>query len=232
MNQEDLQKLERIIGYHFSDPNLLEKALCHSSYVENRGLSNERLEFLGDAIFGMIICLELYNEFPDYLEGNLTKIKSTLVSRRSCAQIVKKLDIQDFLKIGKGMAGSKALSGSLAAALFEALVAAIYLDGGLKAAKEFIVKNFISMIKKADAEQTNGNYKSVLQQHSQQSSGITPVYNILDEKGPDHNKCFEVEAVIAGRHFSSAWGTNKKDAEQMAAKQALIELGFLKNKSK
>jgi len=229
MNQKDLQELEQIIGYHFSDTNLLEKALCHSSSVESRDMSNERMEFLGDAVFGMIICQELFEKFPKYLEGDLTKIKSTLVSRRSCARVVKKLNLQQYLRVGKGMEGSRALSGSLAAALFETLVAAIYFDGGLDAAKEFIVKNFSAMIEKADADQANGNYKSVLQQHSQKNWDVTPVYHTLDEKGPDHNKCFEVEAVIGDRHFSSAWGTNKKDAEQKAAKQALTELGIIIN---
>jgi ribonuclease-3 len=232
MNNENLQELEQIIGYHFSDSSLLEKSLCHASSVDSREMSNERLEFLGDSVFGMIICQELFEKFPKYLEGDLTKIKSTLVSRRSCAKVVKKLDLQKYLRVGKGMENSKSLSGSLAAGLFEAVVAAIYLDGGVKPARKFIVEQFKSFIEKADADQANGNYKSLLQQHAQQQWAVTPIYNTLDEKGPDHNKCFEVEAVIKDRHFSSAWGTNKKDAEQKAAKKALIELGIIKVGSK
>jgi ribonuclease-3 len=231
MNIENLQKLQQVIGYHFCDQKLLEKALCHASYVDSRDQSNERLEFLGDSVFGMVISQMLFEKFPMYLEGDMTKIKSTIVSRRSCSKVVKKLGIQNYLLVGKGMEGSKSISGSLAAALFEALVAAIYLDGGLDAAKDFIISNFSGMIEKADADQTNGNYKSLLQQHSQQSYGITPVYRVLDEKGPDHNKCFEVEAAIGDKSYKSAWGTNKKDAEQKAARQALIELGVVEEKS-
>lgn len=231
MTEKELHELEQIVGYHFSDTTLLKKAFCHSSFVQTREKSNERLEFLGDAIFGMVICQELFEKFPKYLEGDLTKIKSTLVSRRSCAKVVKNLNLHKYLRVGKGMEGSKALSGSLAAGLFEALVAAIYLDGGLADAKKFIVNSFSEMILKADADQTNGNYKSVLQQYSQRNFSIAPVYHTLDEKGPDHNKCFEVEAVIDERHFSSAWGTNKKDAEQKAAKRALLELGIIPEKT-
>jgi ribonuclease-3 len=190
-------------------------------------LSNERLEFLGDAVLGLVICEALYERFPEYLEGDLTKIKSVLVSRRTCAKVIKKLGLQEFLEVGKGMNGSRAITGSLSAALLEALVAAVYQDGGLAAAKEFVLRGFNSMIEQADAKQSHGNYKSLLQQHSQQRLGVTPVYHLLDEKGPDHNKCFEVEAVISDRSFESGWGTNKKEAEQKAAYNALMELGIL-----
>ncbi|MGD9109313.1 MAG: ribonuclease III [Phycisphaerales bacterium] len=227
MDQKNLQQVERILNYHFSDHQLLEKAFYHSSAADNRTLSNERLEFLGDAVLGVVICQSLFDRFPDYLEGDLTKIKSSLVSRRTCSRVIRKLGLQKFLKVGKGMNGSSSLSGSLAAGLFEALVAAIYIDGGFDAAKKFILNSFNSMIDQADAKQAHGNYKSLLQQYAQQHFNITPTYLLLDEKGPDHNKCFEVEAVIADRHFPSAWGTNKKDAEQKAAHNALEELEIL-----
>ncbi len=227
MDQENLQRIERILDHYFSDRQLLKKAFYHSSAVDNRALSNERLEFLGDAVLGVVICQSLFDRFPEYLEGDLTKIKSALVSRRTCAKVIRKLGLQKFLEVGKGMNGSISLSGSLAAGLFEALVAAIYIDGGFDAAKKFILSSFNSMIDQADAKQAHGNYKSLLQQYAQQHFNITPVYTLLDEKGPDHNKCFEVEAVIADRHFSSAWGTNKKEAEQKAAFNALLELGIL-----
>ncbi len=227
MDLKDLHRIEQIIGYHFSEPALLVRAFHHASSVEDRILSNERLEFLGDAVLGIVICEALYERFPGYLEGDLTKIKSVLVSRRTCAKVIKKLGLQDFLMVGKGMSGSRSITGSLSSALLEALIAAIYEDGGLAAAKGFVLAGFNSMIERADAGQTHGNYKSLLQQHAQQRMGVTPVYNLLDEKGPDHNKCFEAEAVIADRHFSSGWGTNKKEAEQKAAYNALVELGVL-----
>ena len=231
MDKETLQQIERIIGYEFSDKNLLAKAFTHSSSVDNRLLSNERLEFLGDAILGMVICQTLFARFSGYLEGDLTKIKSMLVSRGTCAKVSRRLGLQKFLKVGKGMVSSRALSGSLDAGVLETIIAAVYIDGGFDAAYSFILRLFGSLIEQADAGQAQGNYKSMLQQHAQEQSKVTPVYVLLDEKGPDHDKCFELEVVVSDRHFPSAWGTNKKEAEQKAAFNALVELGLLKNTS-
>ncbi len=227
MKEEALQKIEQIIGYKFSNSTFLAQAFTHSSAVDSRLLSNERLEFFGDAILGMVICQILFERFPDYLEGDLTKIKSMLVSRGTCAQVANGLGLQQFLKVGKGMASSQALSGSLAAGLLEAVIAAIYIDGGLVAAQNFIKRTFCPFIEQASAEQAHGNFKSLLQQYTQERFNAVPVYALLDEKGPDHNKCFELEVIIAERHFPSAWGTNKKEAEQKAAFNALVELGVL-----
>jgi len=231
MNKETLHQIEQTIGYEFSDKNLLAKAFTHSSSVDNRLLSNERLEFLGDAVLAVVICQTLFERFPGYLEGDLTKIKSMLVSRGTCARIARKLGLHKFLKVGKGMASSRALSGSLAAGVLETTIAAIYIDGGFDAANSFVLRVFNSLIERADAEQAQGNYKSLLQQHAQEQFNVTPVYVLLDEKGPDHNKCFELEVVIADRHFPSAWGTNKKEAEQKAAFNALVELGVVESAS-
>jgi ribonuclease-3 len=228
MDEETLRQIEQIIGYKFSDRSLLSKAFAHSSAVDDRLFSNERLEFLGDAILAAVICSKLFEQFPDYMEGDLTKIKSMLVSRRICARVNKRLGLQEFLKIGKGMASNRALTTSLAASLLEAIIAAIYIDGGFDAASDFILRTFAPEISLADAEQSHGNFKSLLQQYAQQEFNTTPVYVLLDEKGPDHDKCFESEVVIAERHFPSAWGTNKKEAEQKAAFNALVELGVLK----
>ena len=229
MDKEALQQIEQIVGYTFSNRNLLTKALTHSSSVENRLLSNERLEFLGDSVLAAVICQILFERFPAYLEGDLTKVKSMLVSRRNCARIAKELGLQKYLSVGKGMASSRALSGSLAAGLLEAIIAVIYIDGGFEAARSFILRTFASLIDQADAEQTQGNFKSLLQQYAQQQFNTTPVYEMLDEKGPDHDKCFESEVIIGDRHFRSAWGTNKKEAEQKAAFNALVELGVLED---
>jgi len=227
MDEQILQQLEQIADYKFSNHNLLAKALTHSSGVEDRLLSNERLEFLGDSVLAIIICQTLFERFPAYLEGDLTKVKSMLVSRRTCAKVTKELGLQKFLNVGKGMTSKRALSGSLAAGLFEALVAVIYIDGGFEAAKKFVLKAFASLIDQADAQETQGNFKSLLQQHTQQNFETTPVYELLDEKGPDHDKCFESQVVIGKRYFQSAWGINKKEAEQKAAYNALVELGVL-----
>ena len=227
MNEEALQQIEQIIGYKFSNRNLLTKALTHSSAADNRLLSNERLEFLGDSILAVVICQILFERFPGYLEGDLTKIKSMLVSRSTCAQVAGQLGLQKFLKIGKGLASGRALSGSLAASLLEAVIAAIYIDSGFDAAHSFILRTFAPLIDQADAEQTQGNFKSLLQQYAQQQFNATPIYELLDEKGPDHDKCFESQVAVADRHFLSAWGRSKKEAEQKAAFNALIELGVL-----
>ena len=229
MDKEILQKIEQKIDYEFSDKNLLIKALTHSSAVDNRLLSNERLEFLGDSVLAVSICQALFDNFTNYLEGDLTKIKSKLVSRETCAQISGQFGLQKFLKVGKGMVSNRALSGSLAAGVLESIIAAIYIDGGFEAARDFILRIYGSLIKQADAEQDHGNFKSLLQQYSQEQFNATPSYILLDEKGPDHNKCFELEVVIEDRHFPSAWGTNKKEAEQKAAFNALVELGVLEN---
>ena len=229
MDEEVLRRIEQTIGYKFCNRNLLIKAFTHSSGVDNRLLSNERLEFLGDAVLAVVICETIFERFPAYLEGDLTKIKSLLVSRRTCARVVKQLDLHKYLKVGKGMADSRALSGSLAAALLEALIAVIYIDGGFGAARSFILRTFASLIDQADAKQAQGNFKSLLQQYAQQQLNATPVYELLDEKGPDHDKCFESQDVISGRHFQSAWETSKKEAEQKAAFNALVELGVLED---
>jgi len=232
MDEETLQQIEQIIGYKFHNSNLLAKAFTHSSAVDNRFLCNERFEFLGDAVLGIVVCRQLFDCFPGYLEGDLTKIKSMLVSRKTCAKLAKQMGLHKFLKIGKGMANNHSpMSMSLSAGLFEAVIAAIYLDGGFDAAADFLLRTFAPLIEKADAEQTQGNFKSLLQQYAQQQLNTSPVYELLDEKGPDHNKCFESQVVINGRHFTSAWGTNKKEAEQKAAFNALVELGILEETS-
>lgn len=227
MDEEILRQIEQIIGYNFSDKNLLVKAFTHSSAVDGRLLSNERLEFLGDSVLAVVICQALFENFTNYLEGDLTKIKSKLVSRETCAQISGQLGLQKYLKVGKGMVSNRALSGSLAAGVLETVIAAIHIDGGFEAAREFILRIYGSLIEQSDAEQDHGNFKSLLQQYSQEHFNATPSYLLLDEKGPDHNKCFELEVTISDRHFPSAWGSNKKEAEQKAALNALVELGVL-----
>lgn len=229
MDEKVLRQVEQILGYNFNDIELLIRAFTHSSAVSNRLLSSERLEFFGDSILGMVICHDLYERFGDYLEGDLTKAKSMLVSRRSCAQIARSLGLTRFLKVGKGMLSNRALTGSLSAALLEAVIAAIYVDGGFEVVREFIIRVFGPMIERVQVEQYHGNFKSLLQQYSQQRFNKTPVYQLLDEQGPDHNKCFEVQAVVDGRRYMSAWGTNKREAEQKAAFNALVGLGLLDN---
>lgn len=222
--QTKLEQCERAVGYDFKDRSLLLAALTHASGAEHRLASNERLEFLGDAILGSVVCELLYRRFPDYLEGDLTKIKSVVVSRASCAKLSNSLGLRKCLILGKGMAQSPDMPSSLLADVFEALVAAIYLDGGDAAVRRFITEHVLPEIEKAEAGQLEGNFKSQLQQLAQREFGCTPVYQLVDEKGPDHAKCFQVAAKIGSQEYEPAWGNNKKEAEQKAANNALCEI--------
>ena len=227
MDKETLARLEELLDYHFKNRPLLVESLTHSSQAPSRIHSNERLEFLGDSVLALVICQTLYTRFPHYLEGDLTKIKSMLVSRKVCAKVASSMALQDFTLVGKGIDKTRALSGSIAAGTLEAIIAAVYLDGGFEAAQRFILRTFGDMIDKADAEQHQENFKSMLQQHAQQTENQTPTYELLDEKGPDHNKCFEICVVLDRQRFPSAWGVTKKEAEQKAAMNALLEIGLL-----
>jgi len=232
MKESNLGQLEELLGYQFKDKSLLDTAMTHSSLADNRLDSNERLEFFGDAILDLVICETLFKRFPDYQEGDLTKIKSMLVSRKTCSRVASGLHFVRFAKVGKGMEKSRAMAGSISAGILEAIVAAIYLDGGQDAARDFILKLFGPMIDKANSHQHHENFKSLLQQHCQRRYSTTPDYLLLDEKGPDHNKCFEIGIVIDHRHFPTAWGVTKKEAEQKAAFNTLVELGVLEQKDK
>jgi len=222
-----LEKCQQAIGYYFQDIDLLRKALTHASIADDRLESNERLEFLGDSVLGMIICHELFSRFPHYLEGELTKIKSMIVSRRTCARMAEKIGLQEFLLVGKGMISHRKLPSSCSAAVIESIIGAIFIDGGLDAARQFILRHTGHLLDEADAKQHQENFKSMLQQYVQQRLSATPAYEILDEKGPDHSKCFEISVVIGQRRFPSAWGPSKKQAEQLAAFYALQELGLI-----
>ncbi|AQT68386.1 Ribonuclease 3 [Anaerohalosphaera lusitana] len=229
MEDRQIQQLEELIGYRFNDRSLLIESFTHSSHADHRLKSNERLEFLGDAVLDLVICKALFDQFPDYLEGDLTKIKSMLVSRKTCAKIASQLDLPQFTRVGKGMDQTRAMEGSIAAGQLEAIIAAIYLDGGYDAAAKFIINSFEPLIVKADAKQHHENYKSMLQQFAQCQFGQTPAYQLLDEKGPDHDKCFEVGVNISDHTFPAAWGNTKKEAEQKAALNALVELRQIKS---
>lgn len=228
----DLEVCQEKIGYVFKYPELLRQALTHASISQNRVDSNERLEFLGDAILGMIVCHELYERFPDYLEGELTKIKSMIVSRRICGRLTNEIGLSEFLCVGKGMSSQTRLPNSCTAAAMESIIGAIFIDGGLEAARDFICRHFAQLFDKADARHSQENYKSLLQQYAQRTFESTPIYEVLDEKGPDHSKCFEVGVVIGRQRYASAWGPNKKEAEQLAAFCTLQQLEVIPSEAK
>jgi ribonuclease-3 len=225
--EEILQRAEAILNYRFNNPAFMREALTHSSVVDDHLASNERLEFLGDAILGFVVCEHLFQRYPDQREGELTKIKSAVVSRRACAMISDRLGLTGLLTLGKGMGSAAGLPESLSAAVYESVVGAIYLDGGMEPARQFILDHMTAVIDEAAESTHQDNYKSVLQQYAQRHLSDLPTYLLLDEKGPDHAKCFEVCVEMGGRRFTSAWGQSKKQAEQSAALRALRILGVL-----
>jgi len=209
--QVHLEGCEERLEYRFSDHGLLQAALTHASGAETRLASNERLEFLGDAILGAVVCEMLYRRFPDSLEGELTRIKSIVVSRQTCAKISEALGMQDWLLLGKGMITHPTVPPSLMADVFESIVAAIYLDGGPEAARTFIKRHVAPEIALAAEGEVGGNYKSLLQQLAQREFNTTPSYQLLDEKGPDHSKCFQIAAQVGRTRFPRPGdGTRRK----------------------
>lgn len=219
-----LARAQSSIGYQFADPDLLLTSLTHASVADSRLLSNERLEFLGDAVLGMVICQQLYDLFPDWLEGELTKVKSMLVSRRVCAQVADEIGLSELLILGNGIENRTNLPTSIRAAVLESIIGAVFLDGGFEAARSFIVRTMKDHIMRCADRENHDNYKSALQQLAQRLYSSTPRYDTLDEQGPDHSKCFEVCVVIDGERFPSAWGPSKKEAEQEAARKAIAAL--------
>lgn len=219
-----LRLCEERIGYVFQDQGLLLEALTHASGASHRLASNERLEFLGDAILGLVVCEWLYAEYPEYSEGDLTKIKSSVVSRRSCGHVARQLGLDECLIVGKGVTRNRSFPRSLVSDVFEAIVAAVYLDGGMDQARRLLRECLAEEVYAAVTGQGSGNFKSVLQQLAQRELSSTPVYRLLTEAGPDHSKTFRIAAVIGDRQFTAAWGRNKKEAEQRSAANALAEL--------
>ena len=224
---ETVEKAEAILGYNFKNPQLLEEALTHASIANTRLTSNERMEFLGDAVLDLIICEALYLKFPEYMEGDLTKVKSAVVSRRTCAEVSNETGLTALLITGKGVGSGLSMPSSLAAAVYESIVAAIYLDGGFDVVKQYVLRTMGGKIESIAASAHQQNFKAILQQHAQKHMSATPIYELLDEKGPDHSKCFEVCVCVDGKRFTSAWGPNKKMAEQKAALLALEEMGVM-----
>lgn len=222
--QQKVEICQTRIGYRFEDPELLRSALTHASGAVNRLASNERMEFLGDSVLGFTICEWLFKQHVEYLEGELTQIKSAVVSRRVCARVSRDLGLEECLILGKGMQLATGVPKSLLSDVYEAIIAAVYLDGGFDAAREFILRSVHDELQQAVIGHSIGNYKSALQQLSQRDHGAAPAYRLLSESGPDHSKMFQIAAEIKKRMFTPAWGRTKKDAEQRAAGNALAEL--------
>lgn len=234
LSKEDkkrLKQLQKRISYKFRRISYLQQALIHSSYVNERpqlGLtSNETLEFLGDAVLGLVITEYLYKHFPKFSEGKLSILKSMLVSEPTLADIARHLDIGAYLFLGKGEDRDAARQrSSLLSNALEALIAALYLDGGLKAAKRFVLRVYAVKFKDTPKMELAGSYKNRLQQYTQAELGCMPVYKVASEKGPSHRKTYEIDVTFQGEVRGQGRGTSKKRAEQEAAKDALAKLGL------
>jgi ribonuclease III len=231
-DKDRLKKLkifEKSIGYGFRNKFLLNQALTHKSYANEKNMErssdNERLEFLGDSVLGVIISHTLYNEYPGEDEGILTRYKSQLVSGETLARIAKEIGMGEYILLGKGeeLSGGRKHISNLMCAL-EAIIGAIFLDGGLKASHGFITKVFRSEIQLVKEGKGAKDYKSIFQQIVLRKFKTTPSYKILSEIGPDHKKHFIVEAVVSGKRYGIGSGPNKKSAEQASAKEALSAL--------
>ena len=223
-----LRQCQESIGYQFSNPELLRLALTHSSDKTSDGaesmLDNERLEFLGDAILGMVVCEKLFSEYPDFTEGELTAIKSVVVSRSVLAKVSSRMGLPAFIWLGKGLGGHEHLPRSLRANIFEAVVGALYLDGGLETARSFILEHLSRQMSLVEKNQHQKDFKSLLQHYAQREMARTPTYRVVSEEGPDHIKHFEVVAVIGKTEYAVGRGKSKKDAEQRAAEKTYYML--------
>lgn len=224
----DLEQVEEKLGYVFSCKDHLYTALVHRSFInEHKQLNiqhNERLEFLGDSVLGFFVADYLFHRLPGHPEGQLSQLRSKLVDSTSCAQYLQKLSLQDYIQLGKGekMTEGKAKT-SILADVFEAVIGAIYLDGGWTMAKSFLLCHL-----EADIEAVIGspprNYKAELQEYAQKKFHKAPVYKVMQETGPDHAKVFHVVVIVNDEEAGLGIGASKKEAEARAAFEALSKL--------
>lgn len=220
--------VEAQISYSFKDKSLIELAFIHRSFTnENRDVvqgHNERLEFLGDAILGLIVSNFLYIQFPNRPEGDLSYIRSRLVEAPACALYLKKINLEPFLMVGKGESMNEGKGrGTILADLFEAIIGALYLDGGVEAARSFFFDHFNEEISSI-IEKPHRNWKAELQDYCQKNYQKPPEYSVIKEKGPDHLKTFYIKVQLDGQELGQGKGSSKKEAEQSAAENAIHAL--------
>lgn len=219
-----MNTLEAKLGYAFKDRSLLERALTHSSYAnENRSKgyeSNERLEFLGDSVLGMVVADYLFRTRSDWPEGELTRFRASLVCEENLVNVAHELDLGSYLLLGKGEeAGGGRNRSSIIADAVEAVLAAVYLDGGISQSRQIIQRFILDRI--GTREACNQDYKTALQELIQRQGAQTISYHLLGSEGPDHNKTFFMEVQLNGKPIGQGQGRSKKEAEQMAAKAAI-----------
>lgn len=228
--RNDPGRLEEALGYRFRDPGILLRALTHRSFVNERSEEklqhNEALEFLGDAVLGFLVSVAIYNRFPQLTEGEFSKAKAHLVSSATLLQLAEEIGLGGYLRLGRGedKTGGRHKRAILVDA-FEALLAAIYLDGGVEAAGNFVERRLGPYIERLDPAKVRlGDFKSALQEKLHELGRERPAYRVAAEAGPEHRKTFIVEVLIEGRVAARAAGRSKKEAEQEAARLALQEL--------
>lgn len=220
-----IEELEKSIGYIFKNKNLLKTALTHTSYAyENKVSSNERLEYLGDSILEFISSKYLFQNFQNLSEGEMTKVRAYSVCEDSLYKIAEKHNFSDFLYLGRSEKMSHSIKKALVADSVEAVIAAIYLDGGLEPAEKFILENIKDQVEFASKNVGMKDYKTVLQEELQKNGEVVIKYNLIKEEGPDHAKVFTVEVECDGKKLAQGVGKSKKKAETEAAQKALERL--------
>lgn len=222
-----LQAFAETLGHSFRNLRLLDQALTHASSTADPFADNERLEFFGDAILDFLVGEHLFLQTPERDEGWLTQAKSEVVCRESLALAGEELGVRPYLHLGRGIGQRKTLPDSVYANAYEALVAAVYLDGGMEAARAFVLRTLGEVLERVRIPRTAKNHKSLLQEALQKEDGALPFYELLDESGPEHAKTFRVAVRIAGDVVGVGSGPKKKDAEQDAARAALEARGLL-----
>ena len=226
MNSGKLERLQENIKYKFNNIELLKTALTHTSYAYDHEIqSNEKLEFLGDSILEFVSSQYIYKNYPKLKEGEMTKVRATVVCESSLYKVAGLHDFSDFLYIGKSEQHSKGhKKPAILADSVEAVIAAMYLDGGLEPASKFIIENLKDEIAVATQHVGEKDYKTMLQEKLQEHGKVKIVYRIVKETGPDHDKSFEAEVELNGKELARGKGKSKKLAEMGAAKKALEQL--------
>ena len=216
------------LGWEFDNKDLYEQAMTHSSFAHEKGhrrLHNERIEFLGDAVLELIISDYLYEKYPHLSEGKLTKLRADLVCEASLARLAFTLNLGQYLRLGRGeIVGGGASRPSLLGDAIEALIGALYLDLGMEVCRTNVLKLYQPILQELQEGVLRRDYKTLLQEFSQARFSVTPVYRIVNESGPDHNKIFEAEVLMTTDPVGSGQGRSKKEAEQAAAKEAWCKL--------
>ena len=223
METKKLTELEKNIKYTFKDKKILQKALTHTSYAYEHGIqSNEKLEFLGDSILEFVSSEYMYNKYTNLKEGEMTKVRAAVVCEKSLYKIAILHNFSDFLYLGKSevMTGGNKRPAILADSV-EAVIAAMFIDGGLEPARKFIIENLKNEIEIATKHVGEKDYKTVLQEELQKNGDVKIEYKIIRETGPDHDKTFEAEVSLNGKKLSTGVGKSKKEAEMQAAKKAI-----------